>query len=165
MIHSSLKLWWDAEWKQMRACQTWQEKLISSQPLAGFWFKRSGVSVPSPQPSTAARTVMGSHRCLWGAFVSASSNRGGTLSQRDPKQIFISIPSVVECITVGIFKWHFIINGTQSFNSSPEGLFLNFFYFFHLICSSLAAFPTAWWWSASPFLPSCFSCLLYFVWP
>lgn len=88
MIHSSLKLWWDAEWKQMRACQTWQEKLISSQPLAGFWFKRSGVSVPSPQPSTAARTVMGSHRHLWGAFVSASSNGGGTLSQRDPKRIF-----------------------------------------------------------------------------
>lgn len=40
MIHSSLKLWWDAEWRQMRTCQRWQQKLISSQRLSGFWWER-----------------------------------------------------------------------------------------------------------------------------
>lgn len=42
----------------------------------------------------------------------------------------------MEYITVGIFKWHFIINGTQSFNSSLEGLFFLFFYFFTLCAPS-----------------------------
>ena len=40
MIHSSLKPWWEAEWKQMRACQSWQEKLISFQCLGGLWWER-----------------------------------------------------------------------------------------------------------------------------
>lgn len=53
MIHSSLKLWWDAEWKQMRACQRWQQKLISSRRLSGFWWERGlevgpGVTQPAP---------------------------------------------------------------------------------------------------------------------
>lgn len=53
MSSSFLKLWWDAEWKQMRACQRWQEKLISSRCLCGFWEERDpeagpGVTQPAP---------------------------------------------------------------------------------------------------------------------
>lgn len=53
MIHSSLKPWWDAEWKQMRACQRWQEKLISSQCPCGFWWERGPEAGPKGGPGAA----------------------------------------------------------------------------------------------------------------